>query len=66
MAFDQNQDGFIDASEVRSQYKGEITQVAISAFFIATDENQDGLITFDEYLAANLADAKIDVSNFSF
>lgn len=58
----------IDASEVRSQYNGEITQVAISAFFMATDSDEDGLITLEEYLGASLAEAKgeLDVAAFAF
>ena len=53
IAFDLNQDGFVDASEVRSQFRG-LKQEDISAFFIAADKDEDGLITFEEYLAASL------------
>lgn len=53
IAFDLNSDTFVDASEVRMVHKG-IKQEDISAFFIAADKNEDGLITLEEYVAASL------------
>ena len=61
LAFDINQDNFIDASEVRNVHK-HLRQEDISAFFIAADKNEDGLITLDEYVQASLsqeADEKV-------
>ena len=43
-----SQDGFVDAQEVRTVYAG-IRQEDLSAFFIASDKNEDGLISFQEY-----------------
>ena len=53
LAFDQNQDNFVDASEVRAVHKN-LKQEDISAFFIAADTNEDGLITIEEYIQASL------------
>lgn len=47
IAFDLNNDGYVDASEVREQIS---QNREISAFFIAADKNEDGLISLDEYL----------------
>ena len=49
LAFDINQDNFVDASEVRTVHKN-LKQEDISAFFIAADVNEDGLITLEEYV----------------
>ena len=54
MAFDLNTDNYVDASEVRAVHKN-IKQEDISAFFIASDTNEDGLITLEEYVNASLA-----------
>ena len=43
----------MDASEVREVYK-TLKQEDISAFFIAADKNEDGLITLQEYVDASL------------
>ena len=53
IAFDTNQDNYVDASEVRALHKN-LRQEDISAFFIASDANQDGLISLEEYLEASL------------
>lgn len=42
----------MDAQEVRQVYQG-IRQEDLSAFFIASDKNEDGLISFNEYNAAS-------------
>ena len=55
LAFDINQDNYVDASEVRQVHKN-LRQEDISAFFIAADVNEDGLITLEEYVNASLAD----------
>ena len=46
----------MDASEVRQVFPN-ISQEELSAFFIATDKNENGLIDFDEYLHASLEHA---------
>ena len=51
IAADLNQDGFVDASEVRQQYP-KLDQTAVSAFFIQTDINEDGLVDLTEYMQA--------------
>ena len=53
IAFDLNADNFVDASEVRQVHK-TLKQEDISAFFIAADVNEDGLITLEEYVNASL------------
>jgi Ca2+-binding EF-hand superfamily protein len=67
IAFDLNQDSFVDASEVRSQFRG-LKQEDISAFFIAADKDEDGLITFEEYLAASLRhdEGELDLDDYKF
>lgn len=67
IAFDLNQDAFVDASEVRSQFRG-LKQEDISAFFIAADKDEDGLITFEEYLAASLRhdEGELDLDDYKF
>ena len=54
MSFDSDGNGLIDASEVRMQFP-QISAEDLSAFFIATDKNEDGLITFKEYMDASLS-----------
>ena len=49
-----NNDNFIDAWEVKQQYP-YISNEDLSAFFIATDKDEDGLISFNEYVKASLA-----------
>ncbi len=50
---------------MRNQFRG-LKQEDISAFFIATDKNEDGLITFEEYLAASLRhdDGELDLDDY--
>jgi Ca2+-binding EF-hand superfamily protein len=50
---------------VRSQFRG-LKQEDISAFFIAADKDEDGLITFEEYLAASLRhdDGDLDLEDY--
>jgi Ca2+-binding EF-hand superfamily protein len=50
---------------VRGQFKG-LKQEEISAFFIAADRNEDGLITFEEYLEASLKhdDGELDLNDY--
>jgi Ca2+-binding EF-hand superfamily protein len=68
MAFDLNQDGMIDASEVRNQFEGNLKQQEVSAFFMAADKNQDGLITLEEYLRSSLRqeNGDLDLNSFKF
>ena len=65
MAFDQNQDGQVDAQEVRTAYK-DLPQEELSAFFIAADTNENGLIDFDEYVHASLihGDKELTLEDF--
>ena len=65
ISFDQNSDGNVDAQEVRNVYPN-IKQDELSAFFIATDKNQNGLIDFDEYSHASLehADGNLNLEEF--
>ena len=53
LAFDINYDNFVDASEVRTLHKN-LRQEDVSAFFIAADVNEDGLISLEEYVTASL------------
>ena len=43
----------MDAQEVRMVYP-HISQEELSAFFIAADKNENGLIDFEEYTHASL------------
>merc|ERR1719382_901356 len=67
IAFDLNQDGYVDASEVRRHFDG-LSQEDVSAFFIASDKNEDGLVTFDEYLAASLRhdEGSLDLNDYKY
>ena len=58
IAFDINQDNFVDASEVRQLHKN-LKQEDVTAFFIAADVNEDGLITLEEYVNASLAQESV-------
>jgi hypothetical protein len=44
-----------------------ISQEELSAFFIASDKNEDGLIDFDEYIHASLEheDGNLNLDEFS-
>ena len=53
ISFDSNQDGNVDAQEVREVYTS-LSQEELSAFFIAADKNENGLIDFEEYVHASL------------
>jgi Ca2+-binding EF-hand superfamily protein len=55
----------VDPSEVRRQFP-HISQEELSAFFIASDKNEDGLIDYDEYLHASLEneDGNLDLEEF--
>ena len=46
--YDLNQDGYIDASEIRTK-KPDITQEEVSEFYIKIDANEDGRLTLPEY-----------------
>ena len=50
----------IDAAEVRANLP-KISSEDLSAFFIATDKNEDGLISFQEYMKASLMHEKGDL-----
>ena len=57
-AFDENKDGFVDAYEVR-QKVGEIDQNAVSVFFIESDKDEDGKVSFDEYMHTQYANLDV-------
>ncbi|EER19516.1 Polcalcin Nic t, putative [Perkinsus marinus ATCC 50983] len=48
--FDQDADGVIDAQEIRSLYTGDLRPQELDAFIREVDVNQDGLITYPEYI----------------
>ena len=49
--FDKNGDGFVDAQEMR-EILPDISNLAISTFFIESDKNEDGKVSFHEYMHA--------------
>ena len=51
----------MDAQEVREVYK-DLSQEELSAFFIAADKNENGLIDFDEYVHASLTHGDKDLT----
>ena len=53
-AFDLNKDGFVDAQEVREK-AGVINQNAVSVFFIESDKDEDGKVSFEEYMHTQYA-----------
>ena len=57
----------MDASEVRKHFV-DLSQEDISAFFIAADKNEDGLVSFEEYLAASLRhdEGSLDLNDYKF
>ncbi len=61
ISFDQNQDGFVDAQEVRDVFKN-LSQEELSAFFIAADKNENGVIDFEEYVHASLTHGDKDLT----
>ena len=65
ISFDSNQDGNVDAQEVRIVFP-HIKQEELSAFFIAADKNENGLIDFDEYMHASLehADGNLNLEDY--
>ena len=65
MSFDFNTDQKVDPSEVRRMFP-RISQEELSAFFIASDKNEDGLIDFDEYIHASLEheDGNLNLDEF--
>ena len=48
-AFDINNDGFVDAQEVRVK-NPRVSQEDVSLFFMESDKDEDGKVTLDEYL----------------
>ena len=63
--FDENKDGFIDPTEVRTTF-ANLGPQEVSSFFIAVDFNEDGLITLQEYLDGSLANEQgaMDLNDF--
>ena len=51
MAYDLNQDGYVDAGEIREK-QPNIEQEDVSNYFMLTDSNEDGRISLDEYMQA--------------
>ena len=52
---------------MRKHFEG-LSQEDISAFFIASDKNEDGLVTFEEYLAASLRhdEGSLDLNDYKY
>ena len=50
MDYDKNQDGYIDASEIRESHPN-FAQEDISTFYMAADLNEDGRIDYTEFRA---------------
>lgn len=48
--FDTNQDGRIDASEIRSVFGSELEYSDFQRFFYEVDSNSDGTISMPEYI----------------
>ncbi len=48
MDYDKNQDGYIDASEIREAHYG-FSQQHISTFFMDCDLNEDGRVDYTEF-----------------
>jgi Ca2+-binding EF-hand superfamily protein len=65
ISFDSNGDNRVDPSEVRRVFP-HISQEELSAFFISSDKNEDGLIDYDEYLHASLEneDGNLNLEEF--
>ena len=65
LSFDQNNDGFVDAAEVRAQFP-QISPEDLSAFFIAADKDEDGMISFQEYMKASLSheEGNLDLNDY--
>ena len=51
----------MDAQEVREVFQ-HLSQEELSAFFIAADKNENGLIDFDEYVHASLTHGDKDLT----
>lgn len=52
--FDLNQDGYVDAYEIREVIP-EMRSTELTTFFIIADKDENGIISFDEYLHASLS-----------
>ena len=68
---DLNADSNLDATEVKEFYVGRsffMTQEDVSAFFIASDKDEDGLISEEEYVFTSLLydDDALDLNDFKF
>ena len=62
---DENKDKWIDPTEVRTFFP-EFTGMDVSAFFIAVDSNEDGLIDFNEFHEASTTfeSGNLDLNDF--
>ena len=68
---DKNEDRKLDVIEVKAFYLERqvvFSQEEISSFFIATDKDEDGLISADEYVFASLLydDDALDLNDYKF
>ena len=63
-SFDVNNDGNIDAFEVRAGIP-DIEQQELTTFFLVADKNEDGLVNFDEYLHASFRYTDEDLAEIS-
>ena len=68
---DLNQDGFLDAIEVKEFYGKRgiyFSNEDLSAFFIAADKDEDGLINKEEYIYTSLLydNHALDLNDYKF
>jgi Ca2+-binding EF-hand superfamily protein len=62
---DSDADGWLDPTEMRMLFP-DISQADLSAFFIAADGDQDGLITLEEYIVVRQLkqEGQLDLNDF--
>ena len=48
--FDLNKDDFIDAQEIRTQFKGDLDPKELHQFFLDVDKDMSGTVTLPEYI----------------
>jgi Ca2+-binding EF-hand superfamily protein len=48
--FDLNKDDFIDAQEIRTQFKGDLDPKELHQFFLDVDKDNSGTVTLPEYI----------------
>ena len=68
---DTNKDGKIDVTEVKQFYKDlgmYMSQEDISAYFMAADKDETGIITMEEYVYTSLVyeERGLDLNDYDF